>query len=352
LSKSYGALNAVDDISLQVGAGEFVSFLGPSGSGKTTTLLMIAGFETPTRGDIRIGPNSIVEMAAHKRGIGMLFQSYALFPHMTVAENIAFPLRMRGVPLAERRRKVDSALALVKLNGFGSRRPSQLSGGQQQRVALARALVFEPPVLLLDEPLGALDAKLRTEMQLELKQLHQKLGTTIVYVTHDQEEALTMSDRIAVFDKGRLSQVGTPHQLYREPSNRFVAEFIGETSIVAGRLVRAGDGCCTIDVGGLEISGHLREGFRRPTSQAVFTLRPEAVSLFEAANNRDNRFIGTLEGRLFLGDATKCVIRLAEALSITVKLSEQAGRHLVSVGDQIPVGWNKQDMLLVDVDPA
>ncbi len=228
VEKRFDAVGAVRGISLSVGAGEFLTLLGPSGSGKTTTLMMIAGFETPTAGDIAIDGRSVVTLPPHKRHIGMVFQNYALFPHMTVAENIGFPLRQRGVDRVTRARLVAESLELVRLPGYQQRYPRQLSGGQQQRVALARAIVFRPRLLLMDEPLGALDKQLREGLQLEMRRLHADLGITFIYVTHDQEEALTMSDRIAVMNEGRIAQIGTPENLYDRPCDRFVASFIGE----------------------------------------------------------------------------------------------------------------------------
>src|SRR6266567_8624280 len=234
LSKSYGPATAVSGVSINVRAGEFLSLLGPSGSGKTTLLMMIAGFEAPTAGAIHIDDRDITELAPNKRNIGMVFQRYALFPHMSVADNIAFPLRMRRTPKAEIRRRVEAALALVQLEEYGGRLPSQLSGGQQQRIAVARALVFEPPVLLMDEPLGALDKNLREQMQIEIKRIQQSLGVTVIYVTHDQEEALTMSDRIAVMRNGCLEQIGSPTELYDNPATSFVADFVGKTNFLEG----------------------------------------------------------------------------------------------------------------------
>lgn len=228
VSKRYGALAVVEQFSLDVRAGEFVSLLGPSGSGKTTLLMTIAGFEQPNSGRILIGERDVTQMPPNKRGLGMVFQRYALFPHMTVAQNIGFPLRVRKLGRQAIAKRVDAALSMVRLDGLGQRLPGQLSGGQQQRVALARALVFEPPVLLMDEPLGALDKKLREQMQIEIKAIQERLGVTVIYVTHDQEEALTMSDRVAVMSAGRLEQVGAPAELYRNPKSAFVADFIGK----------------------------------------------------------------------------------------------------------------------------
>ena len=236
LAKQFGSVTAVDSVSLDISRGEFITLLGPSGSGKTTTLMMVAGFEVPTAGEIYIAGEPMAYKPPYKRDIGMVFQNYALFPHMKVHDNIAFPLNNRKVPKPKTDQKVNAALDLVKLAGFGSRNPKQLSGRQQQRVALARALVFDPSVLLMDEPLGALDKKLREHMQLEIKRIQETLGITVIYVTHDQSEALTMSDRIVVMNEGRIEQVGTPSELYEGPANRFVADFIGESNFLEGEV--------------------------------------------------------------------------------------------------------------------
>ena len=232
LSKAYGEVRALDRVDLDVHSGEFLTLLGPSGSGKTTLLMVLAGFIRPDQGSVRFGDAEVIRLAPHKRDVGMVFQSYALFPHMNVAANIAFPLKLRGITGAEAQRRVDGALDMVQLAGYGSREIDQLSGGQRQRVALARAIVFEPRIVLMDEPLSALDKQLRELMQIELRQLHLKLGMTTIYVTHDQREALTMSDRIAVIDGGRVQQLDTPRAIYERPANRFVAEFIGESTFL------------------------------------------------------------------------------------------------------------------------
>ena len=237
VSKSYGPMRVVEGLNLEVAKGEFLSLLGPSGSGKTTILMMLACFERASAGTIWLDGQKLNDLPPHKRGMGVVFQNYALFPHMTVAENVAFPLDMRGVRKAESRKAVAAALDRVRLGHLADRKPSQLSGGQQQRVALTRALVFEPKVILMDEPLGALDKQLREEMQLEIRALHRRLGLTIVFVTHDQSEALTMSDRIAIFDKGRIAQIGSPDAVYDRPENRFVAQFIGETNLIELSLI-------------------------------------------------------------------------------------------------------------------
>ncbi len=350
LTKYYSEVGANRDVNLDVRPGEFLTFLGPSGSGKTTTLMIIAGFVVPTSGDVRINDRSIVQVPVHKRGIGMVFQNYALFPHLNVARNVAFPLEMRNLPKAEVARRVDAVLELVRLGGLRDRRPRQLSGGQQQRVALARALVFEPSVLLLDEPLGALDAKLREEMKLELKRLHHKIGATVLFVTHDQEEALTLSDRIAVFNDGALAQVGTPDELYHRPANRFVADFIGETNLLTGRVVAIeGESCRIALASGIEATGRLRDGFPKPERWATYTLRLEKITIGDAAAACANHHEGTVEEFLFIGDSTKYLVRLAPDLEITVKLPE-TGVSRFAAGHEVAVGWNEDDMLLVETD--
>ncbi len=247
VDKSYdGKVLVVKDLNLDIEEGEFVTMLGPSGSGKTTCLMMLAGFETPTNGEIFLDNNPISNIPPHKRGIGMVFQNYALFPHMTVFENLAFPLKVRKISQEDIEKKVDKALAMVSLGGFANRMPGQLSGGQQQRVAVARALVFDPAVVLMDEPLGALDKNLRESMQYEIKHIHESIGVTVVYVTHDQGEALTMSNRIAVFNDGKVQQLSSPDKLYEEPVNSFVAEFIGENNTFGGEVSEISNETCKV----------------------------------------------------------------------------------------------------------
>lgn len=274
VSKNFGpAIRAVDSASLDVRPGEFVSFLGPSGSGKTTTLMMIAGFTQPTSGHILINGERIDSVPASKRNIGMVFQNYALFPHLDVLGDVGFPLKVRGRPIDEIRRRAQRALEIVNLQGYDERFPRQLSGGQQQRVALARAIVFEPDLILLDEPLGALDKGLREQMQLELKRLHRELGITMIYVTHDQSEAMTMSDRIAVFQKGRIEQLGAPGEVYSSPSTRFVASFVGDSNLLEGTV--DSDGTVHVpDFGPIQVYQPPAAG----TSVTVM-IRPEAIKL-------------------------------------------------------------------------
>ncbi len=305
---------AVDDVTLDIAAGEFFSLLGPSGCGKTTSLRMIAGFELPDSGRVHVGGRDITDVAVHKRDMGMVFQSYALFPHRTVAENVAFGLRMREVPRADIERRVKAALAQVALTGLEERKPGQLSGGQQQRVALARALVVEPPVLLCDEPLGALDRKLRQQMQFELKELQKRLGVTLVFVTHDQEEALAMSDRIAVMNKGRVEQVGAPTEIYERPRTRFVADFIGEINI-------------------LEEQGTAR------------ALRPEKIRFVATAGAR---LAGTVETANFLGGSTLYRVRAADGRTLLARETHAGERSPRAPGDAVGLAWHDHDTVALE----
>jgi putative spermidine/putrescine transport system ATP-binding protein len=314
--KRYDSLVAVDDLDLALEAGEFLTLLGPSGSGKTTTLMMVAGLQQPDAGSIRLNGVSVARLPPYRRDVGMVFQNYALFPHMTVRRNVAFPLEMRGTPTAEIARLVDEALALVKLPDHGERLPKQLSGGQQQRVALARAMVYRPALLLMDEPLGALDRKLREQLQLEIKRVHRERSISVLYVTHDQEEALTMSDRIAVFNKGRIEQIGTPEELYDRPATRFVASFIGDTNLVEGRVLGVAGGICEIETA----AGRIAASARAPLSAgaAVFVaVRPERVVL-AAAQTTGAGLEGIIVEQVFLGTSRKYVVRLTDGTELVV----------------------------------
>ncbi|MGZ5725476.1 MAG: ABC transporter ATP-binding protein [Caldimonas sp.] len=314
--KRYDSLVAVDDLDLALEAGEFLTLLGPSGSGKTTTLMMVAGLQQPDAGSITLNGVSVANLPPYRRDIGMVFQNYALFPHMTVRRNVAFPLEMRGTPAAEIARLVDEALALVKLPDHGGRLPKQLSGGQQQRVALARAMVYRPALLLMDEPLGALDRKLREQLQLEIKRVHRERGISVLYVTHDQEEALTMSDRIAVFNKGRIEQIGTPEELYDRPATRFVASFIGDTNLVEGRVLGVAGGICEIQTAAGRIAALARTPIE--AGAAVFVaVRPERVVL-ATAQTAGAGLEGIIVEQVFLGTSRKYVVRLADGTEIVV----------------------------------
>ncbi len=315
VTKSFdGKVLAVDGVTLDIAAGEFFSLLGPSGCGKTTSLRMIAGFEHPDSGRVQVGGKDITDLPVHRRDMGMVFQSYALFPHRTVAENVAFGLRMRDVPKPEIARRVKVALGQVALTGMEDRKPGQLSGGQQQRVALARALVVEPPVLLCDEPLGALDRKLRQQMQFELKELQKRLGVTLVFVTHDQEEALAMSDRIAVMNKGKVEQVGSPTEIYERPRTRFVADFIGEINILEG-------------------GGRAR------------ALRPEKIRLVPVPEARTT---GKVETANYLGGSTLLRVRGGDGLALLVRETHAGERASRNPGDSVGLAWNDQDAVLLE----
>lgn len=326
ITKRFGSVVGVDHIDLQVEAGEFLSLLGPSGSGKTTLLMMLAGFETPSAGSIMLAGRDLTHVPPNKRGIGMVFQRYALFPHMSVAQNVAFPLKMRGLGKSEIAPLVEQALARVRLQDYGDRMPAQLSGGQQQRVAVARALVFQPPVLLMDEPLGALDKKLREELQIEIKKLHESLGVTIIYVTHDQEEALTMSDRIAVMDQGRIQQLGSPVSLYHEPETSFVADFIGKMNFLKGLVTGMDDREATIEIAGQSIAvpraqfsgrGELTTG--APVRVAA---RPETLS---ASPSPDGAIPGEIETSIFLGSHRTLIVRLNDGTQLQIQSSSARG---------------------------
>jgi putative spermidine/putrescine transport system ATP-binding protein len=334
--KTFGAVRAVDGVTLTVRAGEFLTLLGPSGSGKTTTLACVAGFAVPTEGEIVIQGQPVTFEPPFKRNVGMVFQHYALFPHMSVSDNLAFPLRMRRRPAAEIRERVAWALALVQLDGFGGRAPRQLSGGQQQRVALARALVFEPPVLLMDEPLGALDKKLRAEMQLELKHLHARLGVTVIYVTHDQEEALTLSDRVAVMNRGRLEQLGTPLELYESPRTRFVAEFVGESNVLEGTVTAAASGRWLVTRRGLRLP--LRTGGVTAGETLTVMVRPEKIAL---TSEGDALVEGEIAEAIYLGDATRYVVRAGDE-TLVVKQQNAAAGGALKAGARVGLRWESE----------
>ncbi len=320
VSKHFGDVIAVNDVSLKIEDGEFFSLLGPSGCGKTTTLRMIAGFETPTEGEVHIQGERMGLTPAFERNTNMVFQSYALFPHMSVAKNIGFGLEMKKVPKEEIARRVEDALELVRLPEFGKRRPDQLSGGQQQRVALARALINRPGVLLLDEPLGSLDLKLRKEMQLELKDLQHRVGITFIYVTHDQEEALTISDRIAVINHGRVLQVGTPEEIYERPANWFVADFIGETNFMEGKISKQEGKNVEVEVAGMPAVLAQSEEEFTPGTKVTIAVRPEKISIQDEMKTREpNNCQGTVESVVYIGTDTNFVVRLDSGALMRVR---------------------------------
>ncbi|WCM49307.1 ABC transporter ATP-binding protein [Pseudomonas sp. WJP1] len=344
LNKYYGDFAAVDDISLDIKDGEFLTFLGSSGSGKSTTLSMLAGFETPSSGEILVNGQSLVNVPPHKRDIGMVFQRYSLFPHLSVRDNIAFPLAIRKLAAAERDRRVDAMLKLVQLEQFAHRRPSQLSGGQQQRVAIARALVYEPRILLMDEPLGALDKKLREDLQDELRQLHRRLGITIVYVTHDQEEAMRLSQRIAIFSHGKIVGLGSGYDLYQNPPNAFVASFLGNSNFL--KLKAQGNAVASFE--GQSLSIRLTAGLQ--TNQDVLLMvRPEkalALSIEQAAQEPLaagwNEVTAKVVEVLFLGESQTCSVVTSGGTSMTVKALSAAGMPM-KAGDPVRVRWATAD---------
>lgn len=341
--KLFGNVKAVDDVSLNIEHGEFLTLLGPSGSGKTTTLNMIAGFEIPTRGEILLENEEITTVAPNNRGIGMVFQNYALFPHMNVFDNIAFPLKMRKISSDKIRNMTREALELVKLPGFEERYPHQLSGGQQQRIALARAIVFQPKILLMDEPLGALDKKLRDHMRLEIKHLQESLNITVIYVTHDQEEALTMSDRIAIMSEGRIIQLDSPVELYESPVNLFVADFIGESNFLLGRVATTdGDRTAIETKDGLKV--WVRRSFQMESGEEIsVAVRPEKILVFssekDAPDEIVNRFPGRIEEIVYVGEARIYLIRLAPDLIIEAKVQSGPIAQKYNTGDKIVVSW-------------
>ncbi|OLL28291.1 Fe3+/spermidine/putrescine ABC transporter ATP-binding protein [Burkholderia sp. SRS-W-2-2016] len=351
VSKSYdGVHSVVEGLDLDVARGEFVSLLGPSGSGKTTTLMMLAGFESPTRGEIRLAGKRLDDKPPHRRDIGMVFQNYALFPHMTIAENVAFPLSVRNVSRSEQKKRVMRALEMVELPHLAARRPAQLSGGQQQRVALARALVFEPSVVLMDEPLGALDKRLRESMQYEIMRLHRELSLTIVYVTHDQNEALTMSDRVAVFSDGRIQQAATPTELYENAANAFVANFVGENNGLTGRVNPYDGEWASMQLAdGSIVFGRAGAGLA-PGDTAMLALRPERAriaatpeALQEAARQNMNVVQALVEELVYCGDHHRVHLKLGHGETIVVKVPNTQHRDLPTLGKQAAVTWHRDD---------
>ena len=343
VSKSYdGKTLVVRDLNLTVGEGEFLTLLGPSGSGKTTCLMMLAGFEEPTSGAIRIDGRSVHDLPPRKRDIGVVFQNYALFPHMTVGGNLAFPLEVRGLKPEQVRERVGRALELVRLEGLEDRRPGKLSGGQQQRVAIARALVFEPRLVLMDEPLGALDRRLREEMQFEVRRIQRSLGVTVVYVTHDQQEAMAMSDRVAVFEQGRIEQIAAPEVLYEEPERQFVARFIGDNNVLHGRVVEVDGDFCQVDVGGGIIKA-FRIAPSRIGDTVAIAIRPERVSLAPKPGLYHNEFDARIDDIMFLGDHLRLRLTVCGHSNFIAKIPNIVGHGAVLEGDQVRIGWLMTD---------
>ncbi|GGY22352.1 ABC transporter ATP-binding protein [Paludibacterium paludis] len=347
VQKSYdGESLIVKDLNLDIRKGEFLTLLGPSGSGKTTSLMMLAGFETPTSGEILLGDRSLNRVPAHRRNIGMVFQNYALFPHMTVAENLAFPLKVRKLDKTDIAERVKRALSMVQLDAFAHRYPGQMSGGQQQRVALARALVFEPQLVLMDEPLGALDKQLREHMQIEIKHLHEKLGVTVVYVTHDQSEALTMSDRVAVFHQGEIQQIDTPQALYETPRNAFVANFIGENNRLSGRLEKREGPECVVRLDNGESVRAMAVHDAAPGQPVSLSVRPERISL--NATTPVNRFSGRVREFIYLGDHVRIRLEACGNAAFIVKQPIASLDPELGVGDVVTLGWNIEHARALD----
>ncbi|NBS01951.1 MAG: ABC transporter ATP-binding protein, partial [Rhizobiales bacterium] len=335
---SYGTVRVLDAVDLDVHRGEFLTLLGPSGSGKTTLLMMLAGFVRPDCGSITFGEREVIRLEPHKRDVGMVFQNYALFPHMDVAANIAFPLKLRGVDRVETAKRVEQALELVKLGGYGARRIDQLSGGQRQRIALARAIVFEPRILLMDEPLSALDKQLREHMQIELRQLHERLGMTTVYVTHDQREALTMSDRIAVIDQGSIRQIDTPKTIYERPNNRFVAEFIGESTFVKVDVTSSG---CTFNGTPLSLAAQPPQ-----TGPHYLMIRPERLAILQRDPADDvNVLPAIVTAAIYQGDSVLVHASLSDGTMVSVRASASSQAPLV--GAHLNLGLNATDTYLL-----
>lgn len=352
IHKSFDGVVAVDHVNLNIMAGEFVTLLGPSGCGKTTTLRMINGLELPTSGTVCLQGQDVTCLPPEKRPVNMVFQAYALFPHLTIYENIAFGPRIKKWPEDRIKAGVDEMLRLVQLEGYGPRKPEQLSGGQAQRVALARALINQPAVLLLDEPLGALDLKLRKAMQLELRSIQQRLGMTFVYVTHDQEEAMVMSDRIVLMNKGRVAQQGSPIEIYNNPANEFVSRFIGEANLLDGVVSATSGDETTVDASGLAIVAPF-EADVQAGQAVILSVRPERIQIFEqqsaAPQGWPNVYIGTVETAIFLGPSIRYHIQLGNGQTLVVDRTTQQEKTAYQPGDQVVVGWEtRSNVVLVN----
>ena len=350
VQKSYdGQSLVVKDLNLEIGKGEFLTMLGPSGSGKTTCLMMLAGFEQATHGEIRLDGQNINDVPPHKRGIGMVFQNYALFPHMTVGENLSFPLEVRGMGKGEREARVKRALDMVQMAAFINRRPAQLSGGQQQRIALARALVFDPKLVLMDEPLGALDKQLREHMQFEIKELHERLGITVVYVTHDQGEALTMSDRIAVFNDGRIQQLATPSALYEQPENSFVAGFIGENNALPGVIEQLEGSKVLVRLHNGEAINATAVNVRETGQDTTVSIRPERIEFKpEMMPAGAHTVEAVVLDVVYMGDVLRTRLRVAGSEDFVMKCRNTLNQTRLKPGEKIRIGWHPQDARALD----
>ena len=349
IDKSYdGEVLVVKNLNLDIAKGEFVTMLGPSGSGKTTTLMMLAGFETPTNGEIFLQNKPISKIPPYEREIGMVFQNYALFPHMSVQENLAFPLEVRKLSKIETQEKVKKVLEMVELGEFATRFPAQLSGGQQQRVALARALVFEPRLVLMDEPLGALDKNLREQMQYEIKHIHERIGITVVYVTHDQSEALTMSNRIAVFNDGMVQQLSSPDVLYEKPENSFVAQFIGENNRMTGTIKSIDGNYCSVDLDGGGSVKALKINIGNVGEKTQLSVRPERVSINPGNDSNENVFNGIVKELIYLGDHIRARLEVCGNDEFIVKMPNEGSLN-IKENQTIALTWSPDDIRALDI---
>jgi spermidine/putrescine ABC transporter ATP-binding subunit len=352
VTKRYGRETVVDAVSATIAPGEFFSLLGPSGSGKTTTLMMIAGFATVDGGQIVVDGADIAAMPPQRRGFGMVFQNYAIFPHLSVAENVAFPLRARRLAADEIDRRVRAALELVRLDRFAERAPRQLSGGQQQRVAIARAIVYQPSIVLMDEPLGALDKNLRFQMQVEIKEIQRRLGMTVVYVTHDQEEAMNMSDRIAIMDNGRIEQVGRPAEIYDNPASNFIARFLGEANLVAGTVESVIAGVATLRTSGGLLMRARAQPDLRPGIAAHLFVRPERIDIAAAGAPRSapaeaNVACGRLAQTSFLGNILRHAVEVEPGIEVTVDVQNSRADLFRSSGQAVVLSWSPTDAVIL-----
>jgi putative spermidine/putrescine transport system ATP-binding protein len=350
VQKSYdGESLVVKNLNLDITKGEFLTMLGPSGSGKTTCLMMLAGFEPATHGEIYLNEKPINKVPPHRRGVGMVFQNYALFPHMTVGENLAFPLHVRRMGKDEIEQRIKKALDMVQLGSFADRRPMQLSGGQQQRVAVARALVFDPQLVLMDEPLGALDKQLREQMQFEIKHIHETLGVTVVYVTHDQSEALTMSNRIAVFNDGVIQQLAPPDELYERPQNAFCAQFIGENNMLHGTVESEDGDICVVDIGGGDRVKALKVNVDGVGEKTTLSLRPERVEVDPEPGKYPNEFEGHVRELIYLGDHIRTRASVSGHDDFVVKIANSSEHASLKEGATVKFGWTAEDCRALDV---
>ena len=350
IDKSYdGEVLVVKNLNLNIAKGEFVTMLGPSGSGKTTTLMMLAGFETPTNGEIYLEDQPISKIPPYERQIGMVFQNYALFPHMTVQENLSFPLEVRKISKSNIKDRVKKVLDMVELGQFATRFPAQLSGGQQQRVALARALVFEPRLVLMDEPLGALDKNLREQMQYEIKHIHERINITVVYVTHDQSEALTMSNRIAVFNDGVVQQLSTPDVLYEKPENSFVAQFIGENNRFDGTVKKINGQYCNVELDGGGTTNALKVNVDNVGQRTQLSVRPESVSVHSSNGSNENKFKGIVKELIYLGDHIRVRLDVCNNKEFIVKIPNE-GNISFEEGNSVDLSWQANDIRALDLN--